>query len=332
MLKVKKTNIFKYINKNHIFSRFVFIGIILFPSKSLNFLGGFPIKSFPKFIFIFFVCFLIFKIDSISKNHFVIFFLILVFKISTPFIFDNVWNVCVSDNTTPRQTQFEYIYIERDCVKSFDSLNNPQTLEVSKIEYGVIFDEYKWMGHNATNFPVGFLNHSAFNFYEKRRDWLPFKINLQKDLDELSEYVEISYVGYVKLNFYPSDLNINLPINQDSIETVILKIPYESEKINMEYFYRDQGILQDAKRHFNVPNVFKDNKMNAHLFVKELDIKEMKFLQAIIYYEYLLIILLFYFLKSSILLLDKKEKSVFFVVVFLILITQFYEIRFENNT
>ena len=193
MLKVKKINIFKYINKNHIFSRFVFIGIILFPSKSLNFLGGFPIKSFPKFIFIFFVFFLIFKIDSISKNHFVIFFLILVFKISTPFIFDNVWNVCVSDNTTPRQTQFEYIYIERDCVKSFDSLNNSQTLEVSKIEYGVIFDEYKWMGHNATNFPVGFLNHSAFNFYEKRRDWLPFKINLQKDLDELSEYVGLIY-------------------------------------------------------------------------------------------------------------------------------------------
>ena len=332
MLKVKKTNIFKYINKNHIFSRFVFIGIILFPSKSLNFLGGFPIKSFPKFIFIFFVCFLIFKIDSISKNHFVIFFLILVFKISTPFIFDNVWNVCVSDNTTPRQTQFEYIYIERDCVKSFDSLNNSQTLEVSKIEYGVIFDEYKWMGHNATNFPVGFLNHSAFNFYEKRRDWLPFKINLQKDLDELSEYVEISYVGYVKLNFYPSDLNINLPINQDSIETVILKIPYESEKINMEYFYRDQGILQDATRPFNVPNVFTDNKMNAHLFVKELDINRNEIPSSnLVYYEYLLIILLFYFLKSSILLLDKKEKSVFFIVVFLILITQFYEIRFENN-
>ena len=240
--------------------------------------------------------------------------------------------MCVSDNTTPRQTQFEYIYIERDCVKSFDSLNNPQTLEVSKIEYGVIFDEYKWMGHNATNFPVGFLNHSAFNFYEKRRDWLPFKINLQKDLDELSEYVEISYVGYVKLNFYPSDLNINLPINQDSIETVILKIPYESEKINMEYFYRDQGILQDATRPFNVPNVFTDNKMNAHLFVKELDINRNEIPSSnLVYYEYLLIILLFYFLKSSILLLDKKEKSVFFVVVFLILITQFYEIRFENN-
>ena len=240
--------------------------------------------------------------------------------------------MCVSDNTTPRQTQFEYIYIERDCVKNFDSLSSPQTLEVSKIEYRVIFDEYKWMGHNATNFPVGFLNHSAFNLYEKRRDWLPFKMLLNKNLEKQSDYVEISYVGYAKLSFYPSNVNINLPISQNSINSVILKIPDNSEKINIQYFYRDQGILKDSTHPFNVPNDFTDNKMNAHLFVKELDNNENEIPSSnLIYYEYFLVILLFYNLKSSIVLIDRKEKFIFFIIVFLILITQFYEIRFENN-
>ena len=241
--------------------------------------------------------------------------------------------MCVSDNTTPRQTQFEYIYIERDCVKNFDSLSSPQTLEVSKIEYRVIFDEYKWMGHNTTNFPVGFLNHSAFNLYEKRRDWLPFKMLLNKNLEKQSDYVEISYVGYAKLSFYPSNVkNINLPISQNSINSVILKIPDNSEKINIQYFYRDQGILKDSTHPFNVPNDFTDNKMNAHLFIKELDNNENEIPSSnLIYYEYFLVILLFYNLKSSIVLIDRKEKFIFFIIVFSILITQFYEIRFENN-
>ena len=35
---------------------------------------------------------------------------------------------------------------------------------------------------NSSNFPVGFINHSAYNFYDLRRDWLPFNLSAPEEL------------------------------------------------------------------------------------------------------------------------------------------------------
>ena len=95
------------------------------------------------------------------------------FKLILIFFPSQSWQICVSDDITPRQTSFAYEYYEKDCTKSFDNIFSNKTKSVEKVEFGILNENYEWMGHNSTNFPLGFLNHAAFNHYDLRRDWLP---------------------------------------------------------------------------------------------------------------------------------------------------------------
>ena len=59
--------------------------------------------------------------------------------------------------------------------KAFNNLNSEFTDKVESVNYQTYDENYQWLGANSANFPLGYLNHSKFNIYELRRDWLPFE-------------------------------------------------------------------------------------------------------------------------------------------------------------
>lgn len=318
-----KLTINKYIKNNEKLFKFTFIFVIVFPTKNLNFLGGLPFNTFAKFVFLFLITFLIVKSDTLSATHLAIFTFLLIFKTFLIFTPTNDWEVCVSDEFTPRQTQFKYDYIETSCTKSFDNLLSSATLYSEEVNFKLLNEDFEWMGHNSTNFPLGYINHSAYNFYDLRRDWLPFSMLLGKSLDSDTRYLEVSYVGYVKLSFRPSNSTIYLPSSYKKVNSQIIKIPKNTDSVTINYFYKDQNIKKDSTRPFNVPNVFTENKKSAQLIVNELNFEKNDVENLDIYrlLEYFLIFLIFFVYRETFLKLSRNEMiilSLLFILIFIL--------------
>ena len=81
-------------------------------------------------------------------------------------------------------------------------LNSEFTDKVNSVSYQPYDEDYQWLGANSANFPLGYLNHSKFNIYELRRDWLPFGNEFMgKKLDEGTSQLEINYIGEITIKF-----------------------------------------------------------------------------------------------------------------------------------
>lgn len=318
-----KLTINKYIKNNEKLFKFAFIFVIVLPTKNLNFLGGLPFNTFAKFVFLFLITFLIIKSNTLSATHLAILTFLLIFKTFLIFTPTNDWEVCVSDEFTPRQTQFKYDYIETSCTKSFDNLLSSTTLYSEEVNFKLLNEDFEWMGHNSTNLPLGYINHSAYNFYDLRRDWLPFSMLLGKSLDSDTRYLEVSYVGYVKLSFRPSSSTIYLPSSYEKVNSQIIKIPKNTDSVTINYFYKDQNIKKDSTRPFNVPNVFTENKKSAQLIVSELNFEKNNVENLDIYrlLEYFLIFLIFFVYRETFLKLPRNEMiilSLLFILIFIL--------------
>ena len=68
----------------------------------------------------------------------------------------------------------------------------------------------------------------CYNFYDLRRDWLPFNMIIEKQLDPESRYIKINYLGYVKVKFDDNNA-INLPSNYSRCKKLLLK--YQIQQI-----------------------------------------------------------------------------------------------------
>ena len=100
------------------------------------------------------------------------------------------------------------------------------------------------MGANSSNFPLGFLNHSKFNIYELRRDWLPFKMNLYKELDKNTSQLEINYIGELTVKFNDGTTGFAIPTRYWNENTVVIEVPEGANFVTIKYSYIQWKIKQ----------------------------------------------------------------------------------------
>ena len=108
-------------------------------------------------------------------------------------------------------------------------------------------ENYEWMGHNSTNFPLGFLNHAAFNHYDLRRDWLPFKMILSKQITDETKYLEIRYLGDLNLILDPLDEIIVLEPSYEKVNIEIIEIPNFTNEVTLIYTFKNLTTSLEAQ-------------------------------------------------------------------------------------
>ena len=195
--------------------KFLAILVILFPVKGFGYLSGIPIKSDTELVCLLVVVITILKIKKYKFYNLIILTFIIGFKIYLVIFPQEMWNICVKDYDTPKQTQFNYEYYEKKCVDSFDLLFSEFTETRFNIDYQSKDDSQQWRGANNTNLPLGFINQSAFNFYEKRRDWLPFSLHMEHKNKSSYSFLNIEYIGRVSVQF-DDEYSISLPSSYGS--------------------------------------------------------------------------------------------------------------------
>jgi hypothetical protein len=225
--------------------KLLFIIIVIFPVKGLGYLSGIPYNTKTSFLLLVMLILCIFKIEEkklkISFLFFSILFMLKFFIIVNP---PNLWLICVDDNSTPIQSNFIYEYYDSTCSKSFNNLNSIFTDKVETIEFKTLDENYQWLGANSANFPLGFLNHSKFNIYELRRDWLPFKMKLYKELDKNTSQLEINYIGEVTVKFNDGSTGYGIPTRYLNENTVTIDVPKEATQVTIIYSYLEWKIKQ----------------------------------------------------------------------------------------
>ena len=182
--------------------------------------------------------------DNYLKISSIFFLIIFIFKVIFVFNPPNLWSVCVDDRSTPIQSSFNYEYIDSTCTKSFNNLNSIFTDKVAVVSYETLDPNYEWLGANSANFPLGFLNHSKFNIYELRRDWLPFKMNLFKELEADTTQLEINYIGEITVKFSDGTSGFSIPTRYWNENTVIIDIPEGATHVTVKYSYTKWKIKQ----------------------------------------------------------------------------------------
>ena len=221
--------------KNINLFRFSVVFVLIYPTQGLGLISGIPFYNINRLVYFLIFIFIIFNIKQLTNLNLLFLIVFLLFKVYFIFNSLNIWNVCVEDTTTPVQSNFTFEYYELDCMKSFDSLNDEYTFKTNNVNFRVVNDKYEWMGANSSNFPVGFINHSAYNFYDLRRDWLPFNLSAQKNLHEEAKYLKINYLGYVNISFN-DQYEIKLPSSYSNVTEKVLTIPKNTSEITVNYF------------------------------------------------------------------------------------------------
>tara|TARA_B100000900_G_scaffold330232_1_gene290737 strand:+ start:2263 stop:4260 length:1998 start_codon:yes stop_codon:yes gene_type:complete len=234
------------IKKNiNLISKFTFILIFIFPIKGMGYLSGLPYNSKLSYILLVLILLSVYKAkDNYLKICLVFFLIIFIFKVIFVFNPPNLWSICVDDSSTPVQSSFDYEYIDSTCTKSFNNLNSIFTDKVGVVSYKTLDPNYEWLGANSSNFPLGFLNHAKFNIYELRRDWLPFKMNLFKKLDEDTTQLEINYIGEVTVKFSDGTSGFGIPTRYWNENTVIINVPEGATHVTVKYSYIKWKIKQ----------------------------------------------------------------------------------------
>ena len=221
---------FKTSNKTKLFLFLIYV----FPVEGAFLLKGTPFNEKKNILSL--IIFLIILKNINKKNALIFGIIFLIFKFSISFYNNNMWSICINDQLTPSQNSFEYEYYEKKCVKSFDAAlsNNNYTVKDWELNYHNLNPDFQWMGSNAANFPLGYLNHSKFNIYELRRDWLPFRLYAVKQVEE-NKLLNIEYVGEVTVQFLPSNKKIELPKRYLNPLKKEIVIPEESESVIVYY-------------------------------------------------------------------------------------------------
>lgn len=308
--------------KNINLFRFSVVFVLIYPTQGLGLISGIPFYNINRLVYFLIFIFIIFNIKQLTNLNLLFLIVFLLFKVYFIFNSLNIWNVCVEDTTTPVQSNFTFEYYELDCMKSFDSLNDEYTFKTNNVNFRVVNDKYEWMGANSSNFPVGFINHSAYNFYDLRRDWLPFNLSAQKNLHEEAKYLKINYLGYVNISFN-DQYEIKLPSSYSNVTEKVLTIPKNTSEITVNYFFKDLKVKKDLTHPSTVPNDFTEGLKYAHLQIVELDEKsdEIK-LNRFFNIDIIFIIVFFLINISTINSFFKDKQFIFLLMISGILINQ----------
>lgn len=310
------------------FFKFIAVLIVIFPVKGFGYLSGFPIKTDIELVCILVVVITILKIQKINIYNLLIFTFVIGFKIYLVTFPQEVWSVCVEDYNTPKQTQFNYEYYQKECVDSFDLLFSKFTETKFDIDYQSLDDSQHWRGANNTNLPLGFFNQSAFNFYEKRRDWLPFSLYMEHRNKSNYSYLSIEYIGRVSIQFDDEYL-ISLPSSYEKIAESNIKIPKGAAIINVKYHYKDRNVLQDSTHPFEYPNDYTEGLKYGHLNVSILDMNFDK-ISIKKYYELsIFIVIIFFLLNFHIYKLITKQEIIWIVATGLLLVLAYANFEFQ---
>lgn len=305
--------------------KLIFILVFLFPIKGLGLLSGIPILKTSSLIYSLFILMIIFNIKILSRLNLIILLVLILFKLFFLVNPINLWTVCIDNSNTPLQDSFQYEYFENRCEKSFNFIGSEYTTKVEEIKYGVINYEYEWMGSNSSNFPLGFLNHSAYNFYDLRRDWLPFNMIIEKQLDQELRYIKINYLGYVKVKFDDNNV-INLPSNYSEVQEATLKIPNSTNKVNIEFLFKNLGVAKDATHPSTVPNDFTENKKFAYFEIIELNNNLEKVIIEKFYLQSILLLVFLAFANFKIFFnIQKRNILIIFLILFACAIFSFFQ-------
>ena len=245
--------------------KLLFIFIYIFPVKGLGYFSGFPFTSKTSLILFVLIVTTIFKAHERYITRSILFFTA-IFLLKFFFILNpqNLWLVCVNDDSTPIQNSFEYEYYDSMCSKSFNNLNSEFTDKVESVNYQTYDEDYQWLGANSANFPLGYLNHSKFNIYELRRDWLPFEMNLYKKLDEGTSQLEINYIGEITIKFNDGSTGYGIPTRYWNENTVVIDVPKNADFVTLKYSYKQWKIEHIPTLKSGYPN-----EKFAKLIIKE---------------------------------------------------------------
>ena len=225
------SSIIKKLTTNRSLVLILFCIIYLFPARGLGVLSGIPYNTETKLASLFIFIFLLFKNFKEKKNLylFTILFLIKIFLIFFP---ANGWEVCIESEITPKKESYTFPLEKKECEMSFDSVFTDKTIILDKVNFSSQNIEYEFLGVNSSNFPLSYLNQSAYNFYDKNRFWLPFSTTLIKNPIEQST-IEIEYIGDLLVSV---DNSISVfPSNYINSETIEIVIPKDTVSIEIKY-------------------------------------------------------------------------------------------------
>ena len=307
--------------KKNITFKLLFLIILLFPVKGLGYLSGVPYNSKTSFLLLVMLVFCIFKIDQknlkISLLFFSSLFVVKIFFIVSP---PNLWLICVDDSSTPVQSSFIYEYYDSTCSKSFNNLNSIFTDKVEKIEFKTFDENYQWLGANSSNFPLGFLNHSKFNIYELRRDWLPFKMKLYKELDKNTSQLEINYIGEVSVKFNDGSTGYGIPTRYWNENTVIIDVPKDATQVIIKYSFLEWKI-----KHIPTQQIGYPYEKFAKLVITENDGSR----DSSNFYSFIVIFAFFIFNFKNITF--NINKNYLFLFILTVVLSLFYNFDFSQS-
>ena len=300
----------KELTKNR-FRILILFGIIYtFPVKNLNILSGIPYNSEIKLIFLFIFVYLLNKNFKEKKNIYLL-LTILIIKIFFNFIPSNEWEICVENKVTPKKETYTFPLKERECEMTYDSLFTQNTINLDKVNFSSNNENNEYLGVNSSNFPLSYLNQSAYNFYDKNRFWLPFSMTLSKNITNISS-LEIQYIG--DLTVIINDKNNIFPSSYGELNKINIEIPDSTKKIKIQYqFFKTEYFENQTSMTYS--DVLENNKnyKYAKLIINESNPKSNDIENA---FEILVIILLFYINKEALFELGKYKT---FIILLLIL-------------
>ncbi len=299
----------KDLAKNRLGILTLFGAVYAFPVRNLNLLSGIPYNSEVKLIFLFIFIYLLNKNFKEKKNIYLL-LTILTIKIFFNFIPSNDWNVCVESKITPKKETYTFPLKERKCEMTYDSLFTENTINLDEVNFSSNDEKNEYLGVNSSNFPLGYLNQSAYNFYDKNRFWLPFSMTLTKNTANISD-LEIHYIG--DLNVVIDDKYNAFPSSYSKLNKINIEVPLNSEKIKIEYqFFKPEYF--ENQNSMTYKDVLENNKnyKYAKLIITDANSKSYN-IETIV--EATIIILFFYINKEVLFNLRKNKSFIIFLLV-----------------
>ncbi len=127
---------FKKLNQVNVLKLFIIL-VLFVPVNGIDLMSGFPFTDFKHLFFILIFSFCSNKYTKNYKANIILFIIILLIKGFFILNTSNLWNVCVQDTYTPKQTNFDFEYFESKCAKSFDLPAGKYTTKVEQVSFKV---------------------------------------------------------------------------------------------------------------------------------------------------------------------------------------------------
>ena len=229
----------KLINSKYLLISLFFL-ILLIPENSSSILPSMPLDNSSEVLITILMIGLAIKLRDNKKVFTILFFTTLLLKLVLFLLPSDMWKLCYQDDLIKRfpgeigQT----IDNQLECEKVYH-LNVQSSSSLAREINFYSNPDSEWLGANASNFNLSFLNNKKFNFKsdgDLDRRWLPFSLTVTKDFDSKTEYLRLVYVGDLtvyKNNEKTYEGKSYLKSNKIQINGVnnkTLKIMYKFEK------------------------------------------------------------------------------------------------------